>query len=66
GDAITADEAQTGRQHAANVRELLDGPDHDAKALKTATQLLDDATQTLAVLLLDRAMEESLARRGIL
>jgi molecular chaperone DnaK len=66
GDAITADEAQTVRQHAANVRELLDGPDHDAKALKTATQLLDDATQTLAVLLLDRAMEESLARRGIL
>jgi len=66
GDAITADEAQTVRQHAANVRELLDGTDHDAKALKTATQLLDDATQTLAVLLLDRAMEESLARRGIL
>jgi molecular chaperone DnaK len=38
----------------------------DAQALKTATQHLDDATQTLAVLLLDRAMEESLVRRGVL
>ena len=37
----------------------------DAKALKAATQHLDDATQTLAVLLLDRAMEESLVRRGL-
>ena len=66
GDAITDDEAQSVRQHAAEVRQLLDSPEHDAKALKTATQHLDDATQTLAVLLLDRAMEESLARRGIL
>ena len=66
GDAISADETQTVRQHAAEVRQLLDSPEHDAKALKTATQHLDDATQTLAVLLLDRAMEESLARRGIL
>ncbi|MBL9183516.1 MAG: Hsp70 family protein [Verrucomicrobiaceae bacterium] len=66
GDAITAEEAQNVRQHADEVRQLLDSPEHDAKALKTATQHLDDATQTLAVLLLDRAMEESLARRGIL
>jgi molecular chaperone DnaK len=65
GDAITDDEAQNVRQHAAAVRQLLDSPEHDAKALKTATQHLDDATQTLAVLLLDRAMEESLARRGL-
>jgi molecular chaperone DnaK len=65
GDSITAEEAQIVRQHAAEVRQLLESPDHDAKALKAATQHLDDATQTLAVLLLDRAMEESLVRRGI-
>jgi molecular chaperone DnaK len=66
GDAISEGEAQTVRQHAATVRQLLESPGHDAKALKAATQHLDDATQNLAVLLLDRAMEESLARRGIL
>jgi molecular chaperone DnaK len=65
GDAITAEEAQTVRIHADEVRQLLDSLDHNAKALKSATQLLDDATQTLAVMLLDRAMEESLARRGL-
>ena len=50
---------------AATVRVLLGATDHDAKALKAATQLLDDATQSLAVMLIDRAMEESLVRRGL-
>jgi molecular chaperone DnaK len=65
GDAISAEESATVLQHATEVRRLLESADHDAKALKTATQLLDDATQTLAVLLIDRAMEESLVRRGL-
>ena len=65
GDAISAEESANVLQHAAEVRRLLESADHDAKALKTATQLLDDATQTLAVLLIDRAMEESLVRRGL-
>ncbi|MBK8095275.1 MAG: Hsp70 family protein [Verrucomicrobiaceae bacterium] len=54
------------RACAAEVRRILDAPEHDARALKAATQQLDDATQTLAVMLIDRAMEESLARRGVL
>jgi molecular chaperone DnaK len=66
GDAISAEESATVLQHAAEVRRLLESAEHDAKALKTATQHLDDATQTLAVMLLDRAMEESLVRRGVL
>ena len=65
GDAITDEERTDVLKHAAEVRHLLESPEHDAKFLKTATQLLDDATQSLAVMLLDRALEESLARRGL-
>jgi molecular chaperone DnaK len=65
GGEISAEESATVLQHAAEVRRLLESAEHDAKALKTATQHLDDATQSLAVLLIDRAMEESLVRRGL-
>ncbi|MBE7496791.1 MAG: Hsp70 family protein [Verrucomicrobiaceae bacterium] len=65
GDSISESETQEVREHAAKVRQILDSADHDARALKAATQQLDDATQTLAVMLIDRAMEESLARRGL-
>jgi molecular chaperone DnaK len=50
---------------AENVRTSLNAPEHDAKALKAANQELDDATQELAVRLVERAMEESLLRRGL-
>ncbi len=63
--AVSAEESAEVLQHAAEVRRLLVAPEHDARALKAATQLLDDATQSLAVMLIDRAMEESLARRGL-
>jgi molecular chaperone DnaK len=66
GDAISAEEKSAMLNQAAAVRALLDSSDHDAKALKAATQLLDDATQSLAVMLIDRAMEESLVRRGLI
>jgi molecular chaperone DnaK len=66
GDAVTPKEKGNVLQYAADVRKLLDSPVHDAKALKAATQQLDDATQNLAVILIDRAIEESLARRGLL
>jgi molecular chaperone DnaK len=36
---------------------------HDARALKAANQALDDATQSLAVLLVERAMEAALERK---
>ena len=65
GDEISAEEKSAVVSHAATVRALLDSADHDAKALKAATQRLDDATQSLAVMLIDRAMEESLVRRGL-
>ena len=44
---------------------LLASEVHDARALKAAVALLDDATQTLAVLLVEKAMDEALARRGL-
>ena len=66
GDAISPEEKSSMLSQAAAVRALLDASDHDAKALKAATQSLDDATQSLAVMLIDRAMEESLVRRGLI
>ncbi|WP_395739026.1 Hsp70 family protein [Prosthecobacter sp.] len=66
GDALSSEEKAGVISQAAAVRALLAATDHDAKALKAATQLLDDATQSLAVMLIDRAMEESLARRGLI
>jgi len=65
GSEISENESAEVRAQAAQVRALLDSADHDAKALKSATQRLDDATQSLAVMLIDRAMEESLVRRGL-
>jgi molecular chaperone DnaK len=65
GSEVSESETEEVRTHAAKVRQVLESPDHDARALKAATQQLDDATQTLAVMLIDRAMEESLARRGL-
>ena len=65
GDSVTAEEAATIRQQAAAVREILDAPEHNASALKKANQALDEATQNLAVLLIDKAVEEALARRGL-
>lgn len=65
GDAVPADEAETVREKAAAVRTTLDAPEHNATALKKANQALDEATQNLAVLLIERAMEESMERRGL-
>jgi molecular chaperone DnaK len=65
GDAVSAEEKSVIEAAAAQVRALLHAEEHDAKALKTANQALDDATQELAVRLVERAMEESLVRRGL-
>ncbi len=68
--AVDAALAQLGestevRACAAEVRRILDTPEHDVRALKAANQKLDDATQSLAVMLIEKAMEESLVRRGL-
>ncbi len=65
GPAVSQEEKNLVLQQADDIRRLLDSPQHDAQTLKTATQRLDDSTQSLAVMLIDRAMEESLARRGL-
>jgi molecular chaperone DnaK len=48
---------------ATEVRTVMRAEPHDAKSLKLANQRLDDATQSLAVMLIERAMEESLERK---
>ena len=65
GTEIAPDEAQRIRDCARDVSTLLASEVHDARALKAAVALLDDATQTLAVLLVEKAMDEALARRGL-
>ena len=66
GGEISAEDTASITRCAAQVKSLLAAGNHDVKALKTANQQLDEATQNLAVLLVERAMEESLARKGIL
>lgn len=65
GDAVSDEERAVIESAAASVRTLLQAIEHDAKALKSANAALDDATQELAVRLVERAMEESLVRRGL-
>lgn len=66
GDAVSPAERAKIQAAATTVRQSLATPEHDARALKTANQALDEATQELAVRLVERAMDESLERRGIL
>jgi len=63
GGEVELADAQRIQACASQVRALLDSEVHDARALKQANAELDDATQSLAVLLVDRAMEEALARK---
>lgn len=65
GTEIVPDEAQRIRECASDVSTLLASEVHDARALKAAVALLDDATQSLAVLLVEKAMDEALTRRGL-
>ena len=65
GGDVDPAEAQRIQASAAVVRELLSSVVHDARALKQANAELDDATQSLAVLLVEKAMEEALARKGL-
>ncbi len=66
GDAIGAEDRAQIVGAADRVREVLAGTEHSSRLLKEATQVLDDATQSLAVILVEQAMEASLARRGLL
>jgi molecular chaperone DnaK len=63
GDEVPADDREHILAAAEHVRALLIAERHDASALKKANALLDDATQSLAVLLMDKAMEEALVRK---
>lgn len=65
GDAVSDEERRVIESAATSVRALLQAAEHDAKALKAANATLDDATQELAIRLVERAMEESLVRRGL-
>jgi molecular chaperone DnaK len=60
---VPEDEVEKIQVAAGEVRNVMQAEPHDARALKAANQSLDDATQQLAVLLVERAMEAALERK---
>jgi len=65
GEAISTEESAALSALAEAVERELQATTHQVAALKAANQALDDATQELAVRLIEQAMEASLARRGL-
>jgi molecular chaperone DnaK len=65
GEAISTEESAALMALAEAVECELQSTTHQVAALKAANQALDDATQELAVRLIEQAMEASLARRGL-
>jgi molecular chaperone DnaK len=63
GGLLSEAEMSDIRAAADVVRSASKAEPHDAKALKAANQALDDATQSLAVILVERAMEMALERK---
>ncbi|MFC7338600.1 Hsp70 family protein [Haloferula chungangensis] len=61
GDLVSADEAEEIRRVAAEVREAMGHG--EANRLKAAVQQLDRATEGVAARLVERAMEEAMARK---
>ena len=57
GDRLEEDERSAITNAARRVREILEAETHDATALKKANAALDEATQTLAALLVEAAFE---------
>jgi molecular chaperone DnaK len=62
GDAIDAAEKETIQRAAAQVREAL--ASHDARKLQTANKMLDDATQGLAAVVVEKAMQAAASGPG--
>ena len=65
GEAISTEESAALSALAEAVECELQSTTHQVAALKAANQALDDATQELAVRLIEQAMEASLAQRGL-
>jgi molecular chaperone DnaK len=65
GEAISTEASAALSALAEAVECELQSTTHQVAALKAANQALDDATQELAVRLIEQAMEASLARRGL-
>jgi len=64
GDSVDAPSRDTITRLMAEVEAAL--ASREVQRLKKATAALDDATQHIATLLVERAMEAALRRKGIL
>ena len=60
GDALNAEETESIRSAADAVRSLLENPTSNVAALKEANRVLDETTEGLAAILVERAMERAL------
>lgn len=65
GSAVSEGESEMLRGLAAVVQTELNREGHNVAGLKAANHALDEATQELAVRLIEQAMEAALARRGL-
>ncbi|MEI6534334.1 MAG: Hsp70 family protein [Verrucomicrobiaceae bacterium] len=63
GSLLNADDRARINSTAVEVRTAMNALPHDVKLLKAANQALDDATQSLAVMLVERAMDLALERK---
>ncbi|MEM7010142.1 MAG: Hsp70 family protein, partial [Verrucomicrobiota bacterium] len=65
GDQLDAETKAAVDSAAAEVRAALEADPKDANQLKAANQKLDEATEHMAALLVERAMERALERQGV-
>ena len=63
GDLLSEPDLAQIKTCGDKVRVTMNAEPHDAKALKAANQALDDATQSLAVMLVERALDAALERK---
>ncbi|MFT5466855.1 MAG: molecular chaperone DnaK [Verrucomicrobiales bacterium] len=63
GDQLDTETKTEVESAAAEVREVLETEPNDAKRLKAANQKLDEATEHMAALLVEMAMEKALERQ---
>ena len=63
GDDLSGGDRAAIESAAAEVREVLAAQPADVARLKAANQALDEATETMAAQLVERAMEVALAKQ---
>lgn len=65
-DQLTAAEVEQVEAAASEVKDALEAEPQDVNRLKQANQKLDEATEHLAAILVEQAMEKAMQKKGLL